>query len=60
MAFTDKYAKEDYYLSEEGYIVFTEIYHRKRGYCCQSNCRHCPWKKKPANDPSNRKINQEK
>jgi hypothetical protein len=34
---------EDYYLSEEGYIIFTEAYHLKRGYCCQSGCRHCPF-----------------
>ena len=33
----------DYYLSEEGYRVFTEQYHLKRGYCCESNCRHCPY-----------------
>ena len=37
--------QQDYYLSEEGYIVFTEKYHLKRGYCCQNGCRHCPWKK---------------
>ena len=46
MSHTDKFDKEDYYLSEEGFIVFTEKYHLKRGYCCQSNCRHCPWKDK--------------
>ena len=46
MAFTDKFEKEDYYFSEEGYIVFTEKYHLKRGYCCTSGCRHCPWKDK--------------
>lgn len=34
---------EDYYLSEGGYIVFTEKYHLKRGHCCQSGCRHCPY-----------------
>ncbi len=34
---------DDYYLSEEGYIVFTEKYHLKRGYCCQSGCKHCPY-----------------
>lgn len=34
---------EDYYISEEGYIVFTETYHLKRGYCCKSGCRHCPY-----------------
>jgi hypothetical protein len=25
------------------YLVFTAAYHRKRGYCCESNCRHCPF-----------------
>lgn len=34
---------EDYYLSPEGYIIFTESYHKKRGYCCKSGCRHCPY-----------------
>lgn len=36
-------AKEDYYLGENGFLVFTEAYHRKRGYCCKSGCRHCPY-----------------
>jgi hypothetical protein len=36
-------SKEDYYLSNEGYIVFTEAYHLKRGYCCKSACLHCPF-----------------
>ncbi len=35
--------KEDFYYSEEGYIVFTEAYHLKRGYCCKSGCKHCPY-----------------
>ena len=34
---------EDYY-SEGGMIVFTASYHRRRGYCCESACRHCPYK----------------
>lgn len=33
----------DFYLSKEGYKVFTEQYHLKRGYCCESGCRHCPY-----------------
>lgn len=36
-------SKEDYYLSPEGYIIFTETYHLKRGYCCKSGCKHCPY-----------------
>lgn len=50
MAFTDKFEKDEYYLTPEGYIVFTEKYHLKRGYCCQSGCRHCPWKKQDKKD----------
>lgn len=34
---------EDFYYSAEGYIVFTEKYHLKRGYCCKSGCKHCPY-----------------
>ncbi len=32
----------DYYV-ENGYWVFTADYLRRRGYCCQSGCRHCPY-----------------
>ena len=32
----------DYYF-EDGLMVFTRAYHLKRGYCCQSGCRHCPY-----------------
>jgi Family of unknown function (DUF5522) len=33
---------EDFYW-EGPYMVFTEAWHLKRGYCCGSNCRHCPY-----------------
>jgi hypothetical protein len=36
---------EDYYY-EGPYMVFTERYHLKRGTCCGSGCRHCPYKEK--------------
>jgi hypothetical protein len=44
-AFSKKkdFNQDDYYLSPEGYIVFTENYHLKRGYCCKSGCKHCPY-----------------
>ncbi len=30
---------------EEGpYVVFTAQYHLRRGYCCNSACRHCPYR----------------
>ena len=32
----------DFYV--EGHaVVFTAQYHRRRGYCCGSGCRHCPF-----------------
>jgi hypothetical protein len=34
---------EDYYYNEQGYWVFTEQYHLKRGYCCENHCKHCPY-----------------
>lgn len=37
-------SSEDYYL-EDGLLVFTAAYHRKRGYCCGSRCRHCPYER---------------
>ena len=33
----------DYYL-ENGLLVFTSTFLLKRGYCCESGCRHCPYK----------------
>ena len=40
---------EDFYM-DGPYLVFTEAYHRRRGYCCQSGCRHCPWREHPVED----------
>jgi hypothetical protein len=28
---------------ETGYKVMTELYHKSRGRCCGSKCRHCPF-----------------
>ena len=35
----------DYYL-EDGLMVLTEGFLLRRGYCCDSGCRHCPYPKK--------------
>jgi len=32
----------DFYF-DGGLIVFTAAYHLRRGYCCDSGCRHCPY-----------------
>ena len=33
-----------HYYIEHGLMVFTEVFLRQRGYCCESGCRHCPYK----------------
>lgn len=32
----------DWYF-ENGLLVYTAAYHLKRGSCCGSGCRHCPY-----------------
>src|ERR1700679_45239 len=41
---------EDFYM-DGPYLVFTAAYHLKRGSCCGSNCRHCPYGLAPAAAP---------
>lgn len=43
----------DYYV-EGGKFVFTALYHLKRGHCCNSRCRHCPYGLAP--DPEKGKL----
>ena len=33
---------KDFYL-EGGAVVFTEDFLKRRGVCCKSGCRHCPF-----------------
>lgn len=42
-------APEDFYF-EGPYLVFTAAYHLKRGSCCGSGCRHCPYRESEAPD----------
>ena len=39
---SQKLSPVDYYI-ENGKYVFTEQFHLKRGHCCGSGCRHCPF-----------------
>lgn len=38
-----KLQPKDFYW-EDGNLVLTKEYHLRRGSCCNSNCRHCPYK----------------
>ncbi len=46
-------APEDFYMEGE-YMVFTAAYHLKRGYCCGSHCRHCPYGLAPESESDQR------
>ena len=43
---------KDYYLNENGLIVFTEKYHLEKGYCCGMGCRHCPYQYEAVPEPN--------
>ena len=35
--------QQDFYINKEGMKVMTEGYHIRRGSCCGSGCKHCPY-----------------
>jgi hypothetical protein len=41
----EKLLPGDFYLETNGTMVFTAAYHLRRGWCCGSGCRHCPYGK---------------
>lgn len=47
--------KEDYYINEDGKVVFTKEYHLNRGHCCGSGCKHCPYVPKHTKGNTNHK-----
>ncbi|WP_040397751.1 DUF5522 domain-containing protein [Cesiribacter andamanensis] len=48
----------DYYFNAQGLMVFTEQYHLRRGYCCGSGCRHCPWRQGACGEKEKQKGSQ--
>lgn len=39
----NSFIEHTHYYLENGYWVFTELYHVLRGHCCKNNCRHCAY-----------------
>jgi hypothetical protein len=42
---TEQRARPGEFYFENGLLVFNAEYHLRRGYCCGSGCRHCPYPK---------------
>ena len=38
--------KSDEFYWEDGKMVMTEVYHKRRGFCCNNGCKHCAYKVK--------------
>jgi hypothetical protein len=39
----DETGTEDYYFDDNGLLVMTAAFHRKRGFCCGNACQNCPY-----------------
>ena len=35
--------QDDFYTNKDKLVVMTEEYHIRRGSCCGSGCKHCPY-----------------
>ena len=46
---------KDFYW-DEGKMVLTEQYHLKRGSCCNSGCKHCPYGKYKQSEQKIKKL----
>jgi 2-iminoacetate synthase ThiH len=42
---------EDYVELPDGRIAFSAAFHLKRGYCCGSGCRYCPFDYERVSEP---------
>jgi hypothetical protein len=43
--------RSEHFYMEDGLMVFTEVYHLEKGYCCNNACRHCPYPKSATTSP---------
>jgi hypothetical protein len=48
--------ENDYYTLPDGRLVFTEAYHKKRGFCCGNGCLHCPYDWDKVREPGRTKL----
>ena len=47
---------EDFYYNDQGYIVLTEQFHLKKGYCCGNGCKHCPYNYEAVPEPKRTEL----
>ena len=47
---------EDYYINDEGKLVFTSSYLLRRGECCGNGCMNCPFNYENVPEPNRSKL----
>jgi len=47
---------EDFYYNSDGYIVLTEKFHLKKGFCCGNGCLHCPYEYSNVPEPKRTQL----
>jgi hypothetical protein len=47
---------EDFYFNDDGYMVLTEKYHLKKGFCCGNGCKHCPYQFESVPEPKRSEL----
>ncbi len=51
---------EDYYILPDGRLVFTAAYLLRRGPCCGSGCRNCPYNYERVPEPRRTMLRAER
>ena len=47
---------DDYYMNNDGLVVFTAQYLLDRGYCCGNGCKNCPYDYKAVPEPRRSRL----
>lgn len=50
----------DYYITDNGLLVFTAHYLRNRGYCCGNGCLNCPYDYMNVPEPGRTRLLQKR
>jgi hypothetical protein len=51
---------KNFYIDNDGNLVFTEFFLLNRGYCCGNGCRHCPYHYESVPEPKRSKLLEKK
>lgn len=56
MSIKKEFIQGIHYYLENGLVIMTEQYHKERGFCCGSGCKHCCFE--PKHVKNNKNLNE--